>query len=109
MHYLYKYTKIFEKWLDILLPNGLYSIIQNQKNGEVKMSISSNIGRPIIASALIVSSLLLFGNSAMAEEVVPVNVENFAKAETSAQFDRILQMTGGHQQVYSSAQTHTTR
>ena len=59
------------------------------------MSISSNIGRPIIASALIVSSLLLFGNSALAEEVVPVNVENFAKAETSAQFDRILQMTGG--------------
>jgi hypothetical protein len=26
---------------------------------------------------------------------VIVNVENFARAETSAQFDRILQMTGG--------------
>ena len=59
------------------------------------MSLHNKIHRPIITAALIVSSLLLFGNSAIADEVVPVNVENFVRAETSSQFDRILQMTGG--------------
>ena len=59
------------------------------------MSISSKISNPIIATALVVGSLISFGNSAIADEVVPVNVENFARAETSAQFDRILQMTDG--------------
>ena len=59
------------------------------------MSISKKIKHPIITIALVVSSLLIFGNPAVADEVVPVNVENFVRAETSAQFDRILHMTKG--------------
>lgn len=49
----------------------------------------------MIVSALLVSSLLLFGNSAIAEEVVPVNVDNFVRAETAAQIDRALKMSQG--------------
>lgn len=75
-------------------------MIQNNKNGEISMSILRKIHRPIIASALIVSSLLLFGNSAMAEEVVPVNVENFVRAETASQIGRGLTMTGGINKWY---------
>ena len=59
------------------------------------MSISSKIGRPIITTALVVSSLLIFGNSAIADEAVKVNVDNFARAETAAQIDRGLKMTQG--------------
>jgi len=59
------------------------------------MSISSKIGRPIITTALVVSSLLIFGNSAIADEVVPVNVDNFVRAETASQIDRALKFIGG--------------
>jgi len=59
------------------------------------MSISSKIGRPIITTALVVSSLLIFGNSAIADEAVKVNVDNFVRAETAAQIDRGLKHTQG--------------
>ncbi len=59
------------------------------------MSISSKIGRPIITTALVVCSLLIFGNSAIADEAVPVNVDNFVRAETASQIDRALEFIGG--------------
>jgi len=54
------------------------------------MRISRKIYRPISITALIVSSLLIFGNSAIADEVVPVNVDNFERAETAVNFDKQL-------------------
>ena len=59
------------------------------------MIISSKIVRPIITTALVVSSLLIFGNPAIADEVVPVNVDNFVRAETASQIDRALKFIGG--------------
>ena len=59
------------------------------------MSISSKIGRPIIITALVVSSLLVFGNSAIADEAVKVNVDNFVRAETAANFDKTLALNNG--------------
>jgi len=62
--------------------NRLYLVIQNNKTGEVKMNFHTKIHRLIIASTLVVGSLLSFGNSAIAEEVVPINIEQFPTAET---------------------------
>lgn len=59
------------------------------------MSISSKIYRPIIITTLIASSLLIFGNSAIADEAVKVNVDNFVRAETASQIDRALKFIGG--------------
>lgn len=59
------------------------------------MSISSKIGRPIIVATLLIFGSLTFGNSAIADEVVPVNVDNFVRAETASQIGRGLKMTGG--------------
>ena len=59
------------------------------------MNIYTKNHRPIFTSALIVSSLLLFGNSALADEVVTVNVDNFVRAETASQIDRSLKMMQG--------------
>jgi len=58
------------------------------------MSISSKIGRSIITTALVLGSLT-FGNPAIADEVVPVNVDNFARAETASQIERALKFIGG--------------
>jgi hypothetical protein len=54
------------------------------------MSLSSKIGRPIITTALVVSSLLIFGHPAIADEAVKVNVYNFVRAETAVNFDKQL-------------------
>ncbi len=59
------------------------------------MSISSKISHPIIATTLVVGSLLTFGNAAIADEAVKVNVDNFVRAETAAQIDRALKHTQG--------------
>jgi len=59
------------------------------------MNIFSKIHRPLLTTALVVSSLLIFGNAAIADEAVKVNVDNFVRAETAAQFDRSLALTGG--------------
>jgi hypothetical protein len=59
------------------------------------MSISSKIGRPIITIALVFSSLLIFGTSAIAGEAVKVNVDNFVRAETSTNFDKQLALLKG--------------
>lgn len=64
------------------------------------MSISDKIGRPIITTALVVSSLLIFGSSALAAEPVAVNVDNFVRAETAAQFDRALALAGGEVNIF---------
>jgi hypothetical protein len=64
------------------------------------MSISSKIGRPIITTALVISSLLIFGTSAIADEVVPVNVDNFVRAETAKQADGVIKMAGGINQWF---------
>lgn len=59
------------------------------------MRISSKIGRPIITIGIVVSSLLIFGNPAIAGKAVKVNVDNFARAETAAQFNRTLEYVNG--------------
>jgi len=59
------------------------------------MCISSNIRRTIITAALVFGSLLIFGNSAIADEAVKVNVDNFVRAETAEQIDRGLKQTQG--------------
>jgi hypothetical protein len=59
------------------------------------MSISSKIGRPIITIALVFSSLLIFGTSAIAGEAVKVNVDNFVRAETAVNFDKTLALLNG--------------
>ena len=59
------------------------------------MSISKKISHLIITSALVVSSLLIFGNAAIADEAVKVNVDNFVRAETATQFDNYMKLTGG--------------
>lgn len=61
----------------------------------IEMRSSSKIGRVIIATALIVSSLFFFGNSAVAGEVVKVNVDNFVRAETAEQIGRGVEQTQG--------------
>ena len=59
------------------------------------MSIHKKIYLPIITSAFVVGSLLSFGNAAIAEEPITVNIDNFVRAETAAQNDRSLVLTGG--------------
>ena len=68
--------------------------------------------KSIITSSSLILATVLAASSVHAENVdqpVIVNVENFARAETSAQFDRILQMTDGVNDIRSSAGPHTTR
>ena len=59
------------------------------------MSISKKISHSIIAITLVVGGLLIFGNAAIAEEPIIVNVDNFVRAETAAQFDSYMKLTGG--------------
>ena len=59
------------------------------------MHISSKMGCPIITTALVVGSLLIFGNSAIADEAVKVNVDNFVRAETAVNFDKTLALLNG--------------
>ena len=59
------------------------------------MSFHNKIHRSIITTALVVGSLLSFGDAAIAEEPITVTVDNFVRAETAAQFDRSLALTGG--------------
>lgn len=60
----------------------------------MKMNINNKTHHPIITTALVVCSLLTFSHSAIADEVVTVNIDNFVRAETAAQFDRLLQIPG---------------
>ena len=46
-------------------------------------------------ATIIVGIVCIFNLTALAAEPVVVNVDNFVRAETSGQFDRILQMTEG--------------
>ena len=59
------------------------------------MRISRKISHPIITAALVVGSLLSFGNAAIAEEPITVTVDNFVRAETATQFDSFMKLTGG--------------
>ena len=59
------------------------------------MSIFKKSCHPIITSAFVVGSLLSFGNTAMAEEPITVNIDNFVRAETAKQFDSFIKFTGG--------------
>ena len=59
------------------------------------MSISKKISHLIITSAFVVGSLLSFGNAAIAEEPIIVNVDNFVRAETATQIDSYMKLTGG--------------
>lgn len=59
------------------------------------MSIHHKIYRPIIVATLLVLGSLTFGNPAIADEVVPVNVDNFVRAETASQIGRALKFIGG--------------
>ena len=59
------------------------------------MSISKKISHLIITSAFVVSSLLSFGNAAIAEEPITVTVDNFVRAEAAKQFDSYIKLTGG--------------
>ena len=59
------------------------------------MSISSKIGRPIIVATLLIFGSLTFGNVAIADEAVKVNVDNFVRAETAANFDKTLALNNG--------------
>jgi len=52
------------------------------------MSINNKTHHPIITAALVVCSLLTFSQSAIADETVKVNIDNFVRAETAAQMDR---------------------
>lgn len=57
------------------------------------MNTQFRIYRPL-AALLVVSVALLASNGAMAESV-KVNIDNFVRAETAAQFDRFLNASGG--------------
>jgi len=59
------------------------------------MNIHHKTHRSIILAALLILCSLIFGNPAIADEVVPVNVENFVRAETAAQFDSTLKYVNG--------------
>ena len=59
------------------------------------MSIQNRVHRSLIAATLVVCGSLIFGPSAVANEMVTVNIDNFVRAETAAQIDRTLKMTGG--------------
>lgn len=59
------------------------------------MNIYNKTHHPIITTALVVCSLLSFSHSAIADETVTVNIDNFVRAETAAQIDRGLIMTQG--------------
>ena len=59
------------------------------------MSISSKRSRPIIVATLLILGSFTFGHPAIADEAVPVNVDNFVRAETASQIDRGLKMTNG--------------
>jgi len=52
--------------------------------------------RQVLCASFVGLSVFHLPVTAIADEqVVPVNVENFARAETAAQFDRVLTMSGG--------------
>ncbi len=65
------------------------------KKREIKMDIQHKIHRATIVATVLVLGSLTFGNPAIADEVVPVNVDNFVRAETASQIGRGLKMTGG--------------
>ena len=59
------------------------------------MSICKKISHSIIAITLVFGGLLIFGNAAIADEPIIVNVDNFVRAETAKQFDSFIKFTGG--------------
>lgn len=59
------------------------------------MSSQKRIFNSLIASFLVISQSLIFATAAIADEVVIVNVDNFARAETAAQIGRALELTEG--------------
>ncbi len=99
--YLSKYTEIFEKWLDMCLGVILYLNTKNT-NGEIKMSMHNKIHRTIITSALVVSSLLLFGNTAIANESakVPVTLKNYKVAESDVAFGGTVKLGASNKIVH---------
>ena len=66
------------------------------------MNIHNKIHRPIITTSLIVSTLLLFGNSAMAKEAstanttdtIPVTLKNYKVAESDFAFGGVIKLGG---------------
>ncbi len=59
------------------------------------MRIKNIVCHSLTTATLAVCSLLFIVPSAIANEIVKVNVDNFVRAETAAQLDRALKMTGG--------------
>lgn len=59
------------------------------------MSIHTKNHRPIITTALVVGSLLSFGNSAIADEAVTVTPETYIRAETDRAFTGSIMKSGG--------------
>ena len=56
------------------------------------MSIQNNMLRSIKIAMLLVCGSLTFGQSAIADDMVAVNIDNFVRAETATQIDRSLKM-----------------
>lgn len=63
----------------------------------MSLVISNGKLAKILATVVVLHTLIFFTGavSAADDKSVKVNVENFVRAETAAQFDRALQMTGG--------------
>lgn len=60
------------------------------------MKIQLNVTRLFLLPALIVAAMLTFGQLVIAaNKPVIVNVDNFVRAETAFQFDRMIKMAGG--------------
>ncbi|NOR55196.1 MAG: hypothetical protein GQ531_03210, partial [Sulfurovum sp.] len=66
------------------------------------MSMHNKIHRPIITSALVVSSLLLFGNTAIANESakVPVTLKNYKVAESDVAFGGTVKLGGSNKLIH---------
>ncbi len=60
------------------------------------MKAQKGIIRILLLTALIATGILTLGQSAFAgDETVKVNIDNFVRAETAAQIDRMLKIAGG--------------
>lgn len=59
------------------------------------MCIPNRVRHLLTTATLFICGSLIFTQSAVANEVVTVNIDNFVRAETAAQIDRALKMTGG--------------
>lgn len=59
------------------------------------MKYFKRTARSFITVILTASASLFAVPSVIAEEIVPVNIDNFAQAETAMQLDRFIKVSGG--------------